>query len=133
MVRQISLQAVNTTGLLGLPVELFDMILGCFDMFTEEDIRYYDWDGFKTLVNHNNRNRFHTLRALSQTCRALRKSLLSMAWGHVEVCTAKAGRALYPGLARRLESNSKLLACNPHIAKYVKYFSRSTSDVINAY
>ena len=111
---------------LGLPVEIFDMIIEGVDMFTEEDVIHRP-----SLIPPKRRCRLDVLRVLSQTSRAFRKALLPRVWEHFEACSAREEGAWYKQVARRLEEGSKMLVTNPELAKHVRYLFHFFINVSN--
>jgi hypothetical protein len=66
-------------------------------------------------------DRTDALRALSQTCRTLRRFFLPMYWECLNVCTNKFGGATHLHLATSLEAKSIGLCNRPDLADLVRY------------
>jgi len=69
--------------------------------------------------------RFEVLRALTQTCRALRAKFLSWLWERVEACVLYNQDAWYAQVGRLLEKRSLLLLRNTNLAEHVQVFTVS--------
>lgn len=107
--------APTTTGLLALPVELFEMVLSDF-----EDISVGSIMQNPTTLPKEEGERMRVLRALSQTCKALRASCLPRVWERLEACIEHNDSAWYKQVSSRLERRCNGLADNPDLAKFVK-------------
>ena len=64
--------------------------------------------------------RSNVLRAITQTCRTLRRKFLSWSWERVEACVAPDPTAWYIQLGNSLESKCHILLKNPLLATYVR-------------
>ncbi|KAK7687157.1 hypothetical protein QCA50_009660 [Cerrena zonata] len=120
----------HDSGLLHLPIELFDMILeelwqscgDCGDV-TREVI----------LMNHECLRASYTtkedaLRSLSQVCRTLRLHFLPLCWEHVQACVVrKEGGAIHMILGERLLRLSRGLPQSQSIASLVRTLTVSIS------
>lgn len=69
--------------------------------------------------------RLNALRAVTQTCRTLRRKFLSWLWERVEACVAPERAAWYISLGNALESKCHILLKNPPLATHVR------SEIIN--
>ena len=125
---------VNTTGLLGLPVEVFasihDELLADSRIITQEDAmsgqQYLYGDYLKSKCPAD------ILRPLSQTCRALRRMYLPVVYEHMDAWIIHGHRSWFLQLINRLERTCKHLALQPELAMLVQYviFHRSTSNLL---
>ncbi|KAI0072618.1 hypothetical protein K474DRAFT_1686559 [Panus rudis PR-1116 ss-1] len=70
--------------LASLPAELFDEIISYFAVLPLH--YYYDTQGFGTTPDPRYRERTDVLRALSQTCRALRSVSFPRLWSRLDLC-----------------------------------------------
>lgn len=112
--------SVNTTGILSLPVEVFEMIytelLSKSRLITREEVLANN-----PHLDDSFQYRTDVLRSLTQTCRALRASCLPRYYEQVEACVCRGVRVWYKQLAERLEKTSWMLIENPHLAIHVQY------------
>ena len=115
-----STSPVNTTGLLSLPVEVFEMIyaelLDKSRLITRKEVL-----ANQPHLDHDFQYRTDVLRSLTQTCRALRMSCLPRYYEHVEACVCRGARVWYKQLSERLEKTSKMLVRLPNLAVHVQY------------
>ena len=106
----------TTTGLLGLPVELFEMVLSEYHDISTDTIL-----SNPTSLPKESGERIKVLRVLSQTCRALRTSCLPRAWERLEACIEHTDGVWYKQVSGNLERKCNGLTATPEIAKLVKY------------
>ena len=106
---------VNTTGLLGLPVDVFarilDELLTGSRQITREDAvcgGEYGIARTSTFVD-----RADVLRPLSQTCRALRNVYLPTVYEHLDAWVLRSKGQWWQDLGRRLENTCKRFAEEP--------------------
>lgn len=123
---ETNLQSTNIRparkGLVTLPPELFLEIVG---YFPEIDIQVI-LDCRQTLPVEF-RERFATLRALSQTCKELRLVVLPLAWERLEACTTAGNqKAFYREVGERLERKCKGLMKSDHLRPHVRFVLYST-------
>ena len=108
-----------TSGLLSLPVEVFeriyDELLGTSRLITIEDVLEN-----KPHLDDKFAYRTDVLRALTQTCYALRVSCLPSYYEHVEACVVRGPGAWYKQLSERLERTSLMFVENPQLAMLVQ-------------
>ncbi|EKM50287.1 uncharacterized protein PHACADRAFT_178866 [Phanerochaete carnosa HHB-10118-sp] len=111
--------ARNTTGLLSLPVEIFEQIyeglLSTSRLITKEQVLEN-----KPHLSEEFVYRTDVLWSLTRTCHALRVSCLPRYYEHVEACVVRGPRVWYKQLAERLERTSWLLVECPHLARHVQ-------------
>ena len=120
-----SVYPVNTTGLLSLPVEVFEMIytelLANSKLITKEEVL-----ANRPWLDRAFEHRSTVLRSLTQVCRALRASCLPRYYEHVEACICHTSRVWYKQLSERLEKTSLMLSESPSLAVHVQYVDYST-------
>lgn len=108
-----------TSGLLSLPVEVFeriyDELLGTSRLITIEDVLEN-----KPHLDDKFAYRTDALRALTQTCYALRVSCLPSYYEHVEACVVRGPGAWYKQLSERLERTSLMFVEHPQLAMHVQ-------------
>jgi len=64
--------------------------------------------------------RFDVLRAITQTCRTLRRKFLSWLWERVEACVVPNRSAWYIHVGNALASRCHILLKNPPLATHVR-------------
>ena len=112
--------ALNMT-VFKLPDETFLEILSYFSVINFR----YKFSGFRTMWDKNflppsYAQRLDVLRAITQTCRTLRRKFLSWLWERVEACIAPGRAAWYIFLGNALEGRCHILLKNPSLAVYVR-------------
>lgn len=126
----LEVSSVNTTGLLSLPVEVFEIIytelLSTSRLISREEVLANN-----PHLDDSFQYRTDVLRSLTQTCRALRASCLPRYYEQVEACVCRGARVWYKQLAERLEKTSWMLIENPHLAMHVQYVYRRVHDSDN--
>lgn len=65
-------------------------------------------------------DRLNVLRAITQTCRTLRRKFLSWLWERVEACVVPTVSAWYIYVGNALESKCHILLKNPPLASHVR-------------
>ena len=111
----------NTTGLLGLPVELFEQIhrelLAGTRVITREDVLAR----IPFIEEKDIQYRCDVLKPLSQTCRLLRRIYLPRFYEHMEACIVRGGnKQWYKYLGQRLERSSDFFMQHEGLAKFVQ-------------
>ena len=110
----------NTTGLLGLPVEVFariyDELLVGSRLITQDDAM----SGAQYLNGKTIECPADILRPLTQTCRVLRSMYLPVVYEHTEAWIVRGKGQWYKQLGDRLESVCNRFARSPEHAKLVQ-------------
>ena len=110
--------SLNKGGITGLPSELLLEIVSYFPVISIDDIRLNP-----TTLAPAYRERFASLRALSQMCKDLREVCLPLAWERLEACTTATGEnnMFYKEVGNTLERKCNGLAKSKHLLSYVRY------------
>jgi len=114
----------QTSAIFKLPDETFLEILSCFPAVNFR----YKISGLRTVWGQTflpaeYAERLDVLRAITQTCRTLRRKFLSWLWEKVEACVAPERAAWYISLGNALESKCHILLKNPPLAMHVRVMS----------
>ena len=116
-----SIRALTRRTVFKLPDETFLEILSYFPVI---NLRYKNtgqrgiW-GLNVLPGEFI-ERLDVLRAITQTCRALRRKFLSWLWERVEACVVPNLSAWYIYVGNVLESKCHILLKNPSLATHVR-------------
>lgn len=107
----------QTCLIFSLATELLIEIISYFPKVPERA-----WVGpYDPFLTGNYCQRPDVLRALSQTCRALRKFFIPWCWEYLDVCTNRFDGAWHLHISSTLEARSIGLSRRPDLAVHVRY------------
>ncbi|KAF9648465.1 hypothetical protein BDM02DRAFT_3239797 [Thelephora ganbajun] len=117
-------EIAQTSTIFKLPDETFLEILSYFPVISFR----YKVAGLRSVWGINflpggYAERLDVLRAITQTCRILRRKFLSWLWERVEACIVPNLSAWYIHLGNALESRCHILLKNPSLAMHVRVMS----------
>lgn len=119
---QVEERALTCKAVFKLPDETFLEILSHFPVinfrYKVTELRGSVWG--PTCLPAEYADRLNALRAITQTCRTLRRKFLSWLWEKVEACVVPGHSAWYIYIGNVLESKCHILLKNPPLAAHVR-------------